>query len=111
MWCSTGNSPLKGEASVTSGCQPHAGPSQPHGGSSAAPSLPDPNWNSPKQLALTAPLVPLGKAWGVFLGETSPFGWVHFPQDSVPAGQGWVELQREEAVSDIRLSGPVCGLG
>lgn len=40
----------------------------------------------------------------MFLGETSPFGWVHFPQDSVPAGHGpwpWVELQRE-AASDTR---------
>lgn len=40
------------------------------------------------------------------MGETSPFGWVHFPQDSVPAGHGqwlWVELQRE-AASDTRGS-------
>lgn len=64
-WVQTRNSPSKGEARVTSGCQPHAGPSQTRGGSSAPPSLPDPSWNPPKQLALTAPL---GKSSGGVFG-------------------------------------------
>lgn len=30
----------------------------------------------------------LGKSLGVVLGETSPLGWVPFPQDNGPAGHG-----------------------